>query len=88
MTMRLHELRELTRQELLQKHRDLQEEMFNLRMRKSTKALENPLRLRHVGRDIARVMTVLHEDQLGLRKLAESKTTILGGASSKKSTKE
>ena len=86
--MRLHELRELTRQELLQKHRDLQEELFNLRMRKSIKALENPLRFRHVGRDIARVMTVLHEDQLGIRKLAESKTTILGAASPKKSTNE
>jgi large subunit ribosomal protein L29 len=83
--MKLHELRELTRQELLQRHRDLQEELFNLRMRKSTKALENPLRLRHVGRDIARVMTVLREDQLGTRKLAESKTTILGGGAGKSS---
>lgn len=83
--MKLQELREMTRQELLQRHRDLQEELFNLRMRKSTKALENPLRLRHVGRDIARVMTVLREDQLGTRKLAESKTNILGAGAGKSS---
>jgi len=83
--MKLQELREMTRQELLQRHRDLQEELFNLRMRKSTKALENPLRLRHVGRDIARVMTILREDQLGTRKLAESKTNILGAGTGKSS---
>ncbi len=86
--MKLHAIRELTRQELLQQHRDLQEELFNLRMRKSMKALENPLRLRHLGREIAQVMTVLREDELGIRKLAEGKTSILGAAAAKKDKNE
>lgn len=86
--MKLQQLRELTRQELLQQQRDLQEEMFNLRMRKTMKQLENPLRLRHLGREIAQVLTVLREDELGVRKLAEGKTSILGDAAAKKAKNE
>lgn len=75
--MRVEELRELTREELKQKHRDLSEERFNLAMRKSFKELDNPLRLRHLRRDIARINTILREDEKGARLLAKSKTSIL-----------
>lgn len=83
--MKLAELRDLTRQELLQRKRDLEEEMFNLRMRGSVKTLENPLKLRTLGRDIARVMTVLREDELGIRGLSQAKTSVLAAADKKKS---
>jgi large subunit ribosomal protein L29 len=84
MKLKLSELRDLTRPELLQKRRDLEEEHFNLKMRQSMKSLENPLRMRHIGREMARIMTVLVEDEKGIRKLAESKTTIMGTAAAGK----
>ena len=76
--MKREPLRDLTRTELMQKCAELQDEMFNLRMRQSTKSLENPLRLRVIGREIGRINTILREDELGIRRLAESKTSILG----------
>ena len=78
-------LRELTRGELLQKERDLVEERFNLNMRQSLKQLDNPLRLRMIDREIARIKTILSEDEKGIRILAKEKTTIL--TDSKKKTK-
>jgi large subunit ribosomal protein L29 len=75
--MRTKEMREMTREELEQRRRNLTEERFNLKMRKSFKELENPLRLRHLRREIARINTVLSEDDLNVRVLAKSKTSIL-----------
>lgn len=83
--LKISSLREMTRDELLQHRRDLEDEWFNLRMRKSLKQLENPLRMRHIGREIGRIMTILREDELGIRKLAQSKGSILDQSASKKS---
>jgi len=55
------ELREFSIDELLQKEKDLQEELFNLRFQRATGQLENTARPVQVKRDIARVKTVLHE---------------------------
>ncbi len=76
-------LRELTRTELSQKERDLVEERFNLNMRQSLKALDNPLKLRFIDREIARIKTILREDEIGLRSLAKEKTTILKDSETK-----
>lgn len=83
--LKIQSLREMTRDELQQKKHELEDELFNLRMRRALKALDNPLRLRNIGREMAKILTVLNEDQLGIRKLAESKTSILpaSGAKSK-----
>lgn len=70
-------LRELTRDELVQKEQDLVEERFNLNMRQSLKQLDNPLRLRMIDREIARIKTIIVEDEKGIRNLAREKTTIL-----------
>jgi large subunit ribosomal protein L29 len=59
--MRARELREWNREELVQKERDLKEELFNLRFQRATGQLENLTRLTQVKRDIARVKTVLRE---------------------------
>ena len=59
--MRARELRELSIDELSQKERDLQEELFNLRFQRATGQLENIMRLTQVKRDIARVKTVKRE---------------------------
>jgi large subunit ribosomal protein L29 len=63
-------LRELTRDELELRLHDLQEELQNLRFRASLKQESNPLRIRHLRRDIARAKTLLREDQLGVRHVA------------------
>jgi len=81
--LKVQSLREMTRDELVQKKNDLLDEQFNLRMRKSLKALDNPLRLRHVRREMARIETVLTEDTKGIRKLADMKTSILAESGSK-----
>ncbi|MCB2202070.1 50S ribosomal protein L29 [bacterium] len=78
--MNIASLRELTRDELVQRRRDLEDELFNLNMRRSLKSLDNPLRLRTVRRDIARILTVLHEDEQGIRPLAQSRSSVLDGS--------
>lgn len=75
--LKVNSLREMTRVELQQKKIDLEEEVFNLNMRRSLKQLDNPLRMREVGREIAKVLTVLKEDDLGINKLAERKVSVL-----------
>lgn len=82
--MKSQSLREMTRAELVARRTDLQDELFNLRMRKSVKTLDNPLRLRHIGREIAQVNTVLREDELGIRTLSTTKTSLLGEDEKKK----
>jgi len=81
--MKMHSLRDMTKEELLQKKHDMIDELFNLQMRKSLKELENPLRLRTIRRDIARIETVLTEDDRGIRKIVDSAVSILGGADKK-----
>lgn len=83
--MKVDSLREMSRTELIQKRDELKEELFNLKMRRSIKTLDNPLRLRTIGREIAQVNTILREDVLKIRPLAEGKASILGDTKSRKS---
>ena len=66
--MRMTEINELTVSELKNKLKDLEEEYQNFRFQHATRQLDNPLLLRYIRRDIARVKTVLHEYGIGLRK--------------------
>jgi large subunit ribosomal protein L29 len=59
--MRAKEIRELSVDELGQKEREVAEEIFRLRMRKSTGQLENPMRVRALRRDLARLKTIQQE---------------------------
>jgi large subunit ribosomal protein L29 len=45
----------------------LEEELFNLRFRNAMKQLENPLEIRNVRRDLARLKTVLKQHRSGVR---------------------
>ena len=62
--MKAQELRNLSDAELEKRLRDLKEELFNLRFQNVAGQLENPLRLRQVRRDIARIRTVQREREL------------------------
>lgn len=86
--MKVNSLREMSRSELIQKRDDLKEEMFNLKMRRSIKTLDNPLRLRTIGREIAQVNTILREDDLKIRPLADGRSSILGETKSRKSAEK
>lgn len=61
--MKADALREMTVEELALKIIELKEELFNLRFQLATGQLENPVRLRHVRRDIARCKTILNEKE-------------------------
>ena len=54
-------LRELKKDELSQKLAVLTEEQFRLELRRATESLSNPLQLRTIRRDIARIKTILKE---------------------------
>jgi large subunit ribosomal protein L29 len=54
-------LRELKTDELTQKLDVLTEEKFRLEFRRATESLTNPLQLRTIRRDIARIKTILKE---------------------------
>jgi len=58
-------IRALSVDELKQKELDLRKELFNLRFRLATGEVENPMRIRGIRRDIARVLTVMKELQRG-----------------------
>ena len=65
--MRAEEIRELTADEIKTRVAELEEERFRLRFRSATEPLENPLRLRTIRKDIARLKTVLTERERGER---------------------
>ncbi|NOZ95813.1 MAG: 50S ribosomal protein L29 [Acidobacteria bacterium] len=59
--MKAQQLREQSVEELERTLSDLEEQLFKLRFQKSTGQIENPIKIREVRRDIARVLTVLNE---------------------------
>ncbi|ULA64467.1 MAG: 50S ribosomal protein L29 [Nitrospira sp.] len=61
MALDLKELRQLTAPELVEKEKQLVQELFNLRFQLGTGRLENPMQIRKTKREIARVKTVLQE---------------------------
>lgn len=61
--MKPSKVREMGLEELRGKERELQEQLFRLRVQKSLGQLDNAVKLREIRRDIARVKTVLREKQ-------------------------
>ena len=59
--MKASELRELSVEELQGKLKSLKEELFNLRFQLAINQLDNPMRIKAVKKDIARVQTVMTE---------------------------
>ncbi|NLK07781.1 MAG: 50S ribosomal protein L29 [Firmicutes bacterium] len=64
--MKAEEIRAMTTEELEKTLDDLKEELFNLRFQMVTAQLDNPMRVRSVRRDIARVKTIIRERELGI----------------------
>jgi len=66
--LRADEVRDLTDEELDRKLAELKEELFNLRFQLATGQLDNPMRVKAVRKDIARVHTVRRERELNIRR--------------------
>ena len=62
--MKASEIRELTGEELNKKLNDLKAELFNLRFQLAINQLDNPMRITAVKKDIARVKTIIRENEL------------------------
>lgn len=62
--MDLKKIREMTDVELNAELDKMKQELFNLRFQHVTGQLENPVKMREVKRDIARVKTVIREKEL------------------------
>ena len=63
--MKAEQIRELSGAEIEGRIKELEEERFRLRFRGATEPLEDPLRLRVIRKDIARLKTVLREKAAG-----------------------
>ena len=63
MKMKANEVRKLSSTELETKLIDLKKDLFNLRLQHATNQLDNPIRIAEVKKDIARVKTILREQE-------------------------
>ena len=67
MKMKATEIRKMSAAELESKLGDLKKDLFQLRLQHATNQLDNPIRIAEVKKDIARVKTILREQQLASR---------------------
>ncbi len=75
--MRIDVLRDMTKDELLQKREEFKQDLFNLKLRRGLSELDNPLRIRLIRRNIARIETILTEDKSGIKKIVDQSGSIL-----------
>ena len=66
--MKASEIRDMNLDEMHRKVSDLTEELFNLRFQHAIGQLENPQRMKHTKRDIARLKTIIKEVTLKQKK--------------------
>ena len=62
--MKIAEIRELPSEEISRELAEKKRALFNLRFQRETEQLERPAELRKLKRDVARLLTVLHEREL------------------------
>jgi large subunit ribosomal protein L29 len=79
--MKVKDLHELTREELLNRHDQLWSDLFAMRIKHALGQLENPLQLRGVRREIAQVKTLLR--QQGIKEVARRRRLTPGRGATK-----
>lgn len=62
--MKTKEVRDMTSVELTNKLDDLKKELFALRFQLAANQLDNPTRIKAVKKDIARIKTIIREQEL------------------------
>ena len=68
--MKMEKVRELTMNELNEELKKMKNELFNLRFQHVTGQLENPMRMKDVKRDIAKIKTVIRENEIAAEQQA------------------
>lgn len=68
--MKAKEIRQMSDNEMDKKMKELKSELFNLRFQLATGQLDNPMRIKGVKKDIARILTIAKERELGAAKEA------------------
>ena len=71
--MKAGEYRDRTIEELRHSEEDLRQDLFNLRFQHATGQLDDVSRLKATRRDLARVKTIIRENELGLSRVAKGK---------------
>jgi large subunit ribosomal protein L29 len=69
--MNASDIRNMTSAEIEARIEEIEEELFRLRFRHGNQGIDNPLRLRFLKRDVARLKTALREKELGISTLPE-----------------
>ena len=64
MARAIAEMRDLGDEELIERLESSKEELFNLRFQLATGQLDNPMRIKQVRHDVARILTVLREREI------------------------
>ena len=62
--MKAKEIREMSREEMSTKLEELKKDLFNLRFQHATNQLDNPIKIVAVKRDIARINTIIREQEI------------------------
>jgi large subunit ribosomal protein L29 len=71
--VKIAEIRELPNEEINRELSEKRRALFNLRFQRETEQLERPAELRKLKKDIARLLTALHERELAARAAAPAK---------------
>ncbi len=69
--MKMNEIKQLSFEEIKQRFEDAKTELQNLHFQLATHQLDNQVKVRMARRDVARLKTVVHEFELGIRKKSE-----------------
>jgi large subunit ribosomal protein L29 len=72
--MKAGELRAMSQSERKAKQVELKQELFNLRFQHATGQLENPQKLKQAKREIARVQTIIREEDLAVSQTKNQQT--------------
>jgi len=64
MSMKANEIRKLSSKELEDEFKELKSELFKLRFQVATNQLDNPMMIKAVKKDIAKIKTVIRERQI------------------------
>ena len=62
--MKAKEIGDMSRDEMVTKLEELKKDLFNLRFQHATNQLDNPIKIVAVKRDIARINTIIREQEI------------------------
>lgn len=77
--MKINELKEQTKEELEAKLGEIKKTLFNLKFQKATGQLESPVKIRNLRKDIARIETLLREQELNKKNTGDIKKNSKNG---------